>query len=155
MTTDRRELVLVRLLAILATVPPIQVVVRNRGELPAEKRPAIVLLDGDETARLNVAQSRGRLTAAPCFVDMTPEIFVVMDAREPPNALIGKDMNTLRIAIVRAIYADADLKTILSSNGEIRYGGTSTDMASGRSMEGQMHIRLVFTYPLLPSELGV
>ena len=96
MTTDRRELVLVRLLAILANVPPIQVVVRNRGELPADKRPAIVLLDADEVARLQASQSRGRLIAAPCLVDMTPEIYVVMDAREPPNELIGTDMNTMR-----------------------------------------------------------
>lgn len=154
MTTDRRELVLVRLMAILATVPPIQVVVRNRGELPADKRPAIVLLDADEVARLQATQSRGRLIAAPCLVDMTPEIYVVMDAREPPNDLIGTDMNTLRIRIVHAIYNDATLKNILSSNGDIRYAGTVTDMASGRSMEGQMHIRMTFTYPLLPSELG-
>lgn len=153
MTTDRREMVLVRLLAILA-VPPIQVVVRNRGELPADKRPAIVLLDADETARLQVSQSRGRLIAAPCLVDMTPEIYVVMDAREPPNDLIGTDMNKLRVDIVHAIYNDATLKTILSSNGDIRYAGTATDMASGRSMEGQMHIRMTFTYPLLPNELG-
>ena len=154
MTTDRRELVLVRLMAILANVPPIQVVVRNRGELPADKRPAIVLLDADETARMQVAQSRGRLVAAPCLVDMTPEIYVVMNLREPPNDLIGTDMNTMRVAIMRAIYADEDLKKILSSNGDIRYVGTVTDMASGRSMEGQMHIRIAFTYPLLPSELG-
>ena len=154
MTTDRRELVLVRLLAILATVPPIQVVVRNRGELPVDKRPAIILLDADETARLNVPQSRGRLIAAPCLVDMTPEIYVVMDLREPPNELIGKDMNAMRVKIVHAIYTDEDLKKILSSNGDIRYAGTATDMASGRSMEGQMHIRLTFTYPLIPSELN-
>lgn len=151
---DRRELVLVRLMAILAAVPTIQHVVRNRGELPADKRPAIVLLDADEVARLQVSQSRGRLIAAPCLVDMTPEIYVVMDAREPPNDLIGTDMDKLRVAIVYAIYNDANLKSILSANGDIRYVGTTTDMASGRSMEGQMHIRMSFTYPLLPNELA-
>lgn len=151
---DRREQVLVRLKTILEAVPGIQVVVRNRGELPADKRPAIVLLDADEVARLNVPQSRGRLIAAPCLVDMTPEIFVVMDAREPPNDLIGTDMNTMRVTIVHAVYSDQELKTILSANGDIRYAGTVTDMASGRSMEGQMHIRMTFTYPLIPSELA-
>jgi metal-dependent HD superfamily phosphatase/phosphodiesterase len=62
-------------------------------------------------------------------------------------------MNTMRMNVVRAIYDDDELKTILSTNGDIRYAGTVTDMASGRSMEGQMHIRVTFTYPLLPAEL--
>lgn len=151
--TDRRELILVRLAAILETVPTIVVVVRNRGELPADQRPAIALLDADETARPGVPQSRGRLTAVPCLVDMVPEIYVVMDPREPPNEAIGKDMNTLRVAIVKAIMFDAELAAILGGNGDIRFIGCQTDMASGRTMEGQMHIRMAFTYVLKPSEL--
>lgn len=151
--TDRRELILARLAAILETVPTVKVVVRNRGELPEDKRPAICLLDADETARPSVAQSRGRLIAVPCLVDMIPEIYVVMDAREPPNQNIGEDMNAMRIVIVKTIMGDAELISILGSNGDIRFIGLQTDMASGRSMEGQMHIRMAFTYVLKPSEL--
>lgn len=153
MSTDRRELVLARLIAILTAIPNVQAVVRNRGELPADKRPAIALLDADEVARPGVPQQRGRLIAAPNIVDMTPEIYVVMDPREPPNEKIGEDMNAMRVTIVKAIRFDQQLATILGGNGDIRYLGTQTDMASGRSMEGQMSIRMTFTYPLIPSEL--
>jgi hypothetical protein len=155
MTTDRRELVLTRLLEVLAAVPSIQVVVRNRGELPADKRPGIVLLDADEVARPSAPNARGRLIAQamPNVVDMTPEIYVVMDPRKQPNPSIGTDMNALRLVIIKAVQTDQALTDIVGSNGDIRYAGTQTDMASGRSMEGQMSIRMTFTYPLLPKEL--
>jgi hypothetical protein len=150
--TDRREQILARLLAILETVEGVNGAVRNRGELPASKRPAVILLDGDEIARSTPPQHRGRLTLAPNLVDLSPEIYVVMDQREPINEGIGEDMNTLRIAILKAIMSDSELATLLGANGDIQYNGCETDMASGRSMEGQMHLRMTFTYVLRTSE---
>src|ERR1700753_1714667 len=123
--TDRREQVLAALFLVLQSVASVKVVVRNRGELPAAIRPAVVLLDGNETARDSPPQERGRLTAAPNLVDMSPEIYVVMDQRETKNDRIG----------------------------ETKYLGCDTDMASGRSMEGQLFLRFTFTYVLKPSEL--
>jgi len=151
--TDRREQVLSALFTLLQAVDNVHVVVRNRGELPAAIRPAVVLLDGDETARDGVPQERGRLTAAPNLVDMSPEIYVVMDQREPKNERIGEDMNAMRMAILKAITTAAPLIAILGSNGDIKYNGCATDMASGRSMEGQLSLRFTFTYVLKPSEL--
>jgi hypothetical protein len=151
--TDRREQTLARLTVIMAEIPSIQAAVRNRGELPANKRPAIVVLDGDEVARESVAQQRGRLTLAPHLVDLTPEIFIVMDQREPHNVGIGEDLNALRIAVLKAIIADQELVGILGANGDIRYNGCNTDMATGRAMEGQMQLSITFTYALRPSEL--
>jgi len=151
--TDRREQVLSALFTVLQSVSGVKVAVRNRGELPPAIRPAVVLLDGDETARDGVPQERGRLTAAPNLVDMSPEIYVVMDQREPKNEHIGEDMNAMRMAILKAITTAAPLIAILGSNGDIKYGGCATDMASGRSMEGQLSLRFTFTYVLKPSEL--
>lgn len=151
--TDRREQVLAALFVILSAVTGVKVVVRNRGELPAAVRPAVVLLDGDESARDSVTNERGRLTAAPNLVDMSPEIYVVMDQREPKNERIGEDMNAMRMAILKAVMTDAPLIAILGSNGDIKYHGCDTDMASGRSMEGQLSLRFTFTYVLKPSEL--
>jgi hypothetical protein len=151
--TDRREEVLSRLLDILKSVSGVQVAVRNRGELPADKRPAIVLLDGDEVARGAVQQTRGRLTLAPNLIDLSPEIYVLMDAREPHNERIGEDMNAMRVLILTSIMKDTPLADVLGSNGDIQYNGCETDMASGRSMAGQMNIRMMFTYALRPSEL--
>ena len=152
--TDRRELILARLFAILQTIPSVQAVVRNRGELPDDKRPGIILFDAGEVARLQPPQqARGRLIRAATFVDMTPQIFVVMDQREPPNKNLGQDMNALRITIVRTIIYDPELETIIGGNGDIRYAGTTTDLTGDGSAEGQMNIRLTFTYVLKPSEL--
>jgi len=166
--TDRREQILQRLLAILtaiatswrndpsATIPsgiPVKEVVRSRGEMPPEKRPAIMLLDAGEVARPGVAQSRGRLTAGPQLVDMTPEIYVVMDLREPDNELLGEDLNAMRMVILKAIMFDGELATILGGNGSIRFAGAQTDLGEGRFMEGKMIIQMTFGYPLIPSEL--
>jgi hypothetical protein len=151
--TDRRELILLRLLDILKAMPGLAAVVRNRGELPTDMRPAAVLLDADEVGRPGAAQHRGHLIKAPQFVDMTPEIYVVMDQREPKNERIGEDMNAMRVAIIKAITGDTELQQLVSSNGDIRYAGVLTDMASGRSMEGQMRVRMTFTYLLRNSEL--
>jgi hypothetical protein len=150
--TDRREQILARLLVILESVGGVMVAVRNRGELPPAKRPAAILLDADEIARDPPPQNRGRLTLAPNLVDMSPELYVVMDQREPQNDSIGEDMNALRVAILKEIMSDDPLAALLGSNGDIQYNGCETDMASGRSLEGQMHIRLTFTYVLRPSE---
>ena len=150
---DRREAILARLLAILETVSGVQVAVRNRGDLPADKRPAVVILDGDEVARDQPPASRGQLTAAPSIIDLTPEIYVLMDLRGPANEGTGEDMNVLRRLILIAIMNDETLRELLGANGDITYIGCETDMASGRSLEGQMHLMLTFAYVLRPSEL--
>ena len=150
---DRREQILLRLLAILETVPGMKAVARDRGGLPPEKRPGLILLDADEEAGEPPHQGTGRLTLAPNLVTMVPEIYIVMDIREPPNEKIGEDMNALRVVILKSIFNDAPLQTLLGTNGSIRYLGCETDMASGRSMEGQMHIRTAYRYVLRPSEL--
>jgi hypothetical protein len=151
--TDRRELILQRLLVILSNTPTVQIVMRNRGELPPDKRPAIIMLDADEVTKLSHREQTGQLKSGPHLVDMTPEIYVVMDAREPENKLIGEDMNAMRVTIVKAIFGDPELPKIIGSYGQVRYAGCQTDMASGRSMEGQMNIQMTFTYALQPHEL--
>lgn len=150
---DRREQILLRLLAVLETIPGMKAVARNRGGLPVEKRPGLILLDADEDADEPPQQGTGRLTLAPNVVTMIPEIYVVMDMREPPNEKIGEEMNALRVTIIKTIFSDQPLQTLLGANGGIRYLGCETDMASGRSMEGQMHIRTAYRYVLRPSEL--
>jgi hypothetical protein len=141
------------LLAILKTIDGMEAVERNRGGLPPEKQPGLILLDADEEADEPVQQGSGRLTLAPSTVVMAPEIYVIMDQRDPPNERIGEDMDALRVMILKAIFADQPLQTLLGANGGIRYLGCETDMASGRSMQGQMHIRTAYRYVLRASEL--
>jgi hypothetical protein len=156
MATDKRELILLRLKAILETVADVPGgVFRNRGELDDAKRPAIILLDGDEvsTRSVSAANSRGSLTVPPQFVRMSPEIYIVLDARKPHNVLSGEDLNAFRVDILKKIFEDAELKTLLGTNGDIAYDGTTTDMKSGQSMEGQALIKTTYQYVLRPSEL--
>jgi hypothetical protein len=152
--TDRREQILQRLLAILVEVAPTNyVVARDRGELPPEKRPGITLLDANETAQLIHKQARGRFNAPPTKMEMTPQITLAMDTREPRNVNIGEDMNTQRVAILKAIFKDTQLADLMGSNGDMRLVGCTTDMIDGGTKEGQLVIQVGITYWLLPAEL--
>lgn len=150
--TDKREEILTRLFELLQTVPGVTTVARNRGELPEDLRPAITLLDGDEEADL-AAVAQGHMVQAPNIVTMRPEIYAVLQQREPKNENVGQDLNTFRKEILRVIIGDNNLKTLVGTNGLIFYEGCLTDLASGRSMQGQIQVRLAFRYVMKPSEL--
>lgn len=157
---DRRELILIRLLAILTTLAGangIRTICRNRGLLPEELRPAITLLDGDETVtstQINDGRGGRGLSAQPAMVIMRPEIFVVLDQRLPKNELIGEDLNAWRIRILTAVAADTQINTLLTNNGSLIYEGCLTDLATGRSMEGQLQMQFALTYPFKASEFA-
>ena len=69
-----------------------------------------------------------------------------------PEAL-GTAINILRARFVKAVLGDAELSSIVGTNGEIRYEGCATALARGRSMEGEMGVSFSFTYVLQPEEL--
>lgn len=149
---DRRELILTRLFECLQMITGVTTVVRNRGELPEDKRPAITMLDADEEAGPAAIQ-QGHMAMAPNLVVMRPEIYAVLQQREPKNENVGQDLNALRRSILQATINDATLKSLVGSNGLIIYEGCSTDLASGRSMQGQLQIKLAFRYVLNPTDL--
>lgn len=154
---DRRELILARLFVTLQTIDGLKTVCRNRGLLPEEMRPAITLLDGsEEVTSTQVVDGRGGrgLSAQPAKVTMRPEIFVVLDQRLPKNEGIGEDLNAWRIAILKAISADSQINTLLTNNGSLLYEGCLTDMATGRSMEGQLQMQFALSYPFLATEFA-
>jgi hypothetical protein len=149
---DRREQILNRLFDVLKTIPGVKQWVRNRAELPNEDRPAITQMDADETANPNAFQ-KGRIGVSPSLVTCTPEIYVVLDDRKPDNLNVGQDLNAFRVLIVKAVRDDATLKSLVGSNGEIRYNGCNTDLGRDRNLVGEMLISLSFVYPFIPSEL--
>lgn len=157
---DRRELILARLFAILTTLAGsngIKTICRNRGLLPEELRPAITLLDGDESMQSpQIVDGRGGrgLSAQPGKLVMRPEIFVVLDTRLPKNEGIGEDLNAWRIRILKAMSADTEINTLLTTNGSLLYEGCLTDLATGRSMEGQLQMQFALSYPLKESEFA-
>jgi hypothetical protein len=153
---DRREGILVRLFTVLQGVEGIIAAWRNRGELPDDKRPACVLLDGDETVSSQAPSGRGEpgLSAHPAMVVMRPEIFFLLEQREPKNVLSGEDLNAFRIKCLKAINDDTQLAGIVGTSGSILYEGCNSDFATGRGMTGQLQLRFAFAYPLKASEFA-
>jgi hypothetical protein len=144
---DKRELILSRLYDILALTEGVVEVVRNRGELPADKRPAILLLDGDEESQER-ARDRGRIGRSPNLVTLRPEVYVALDPAKPHNLVTGQRLNEFRGMILAAVLTDATLQDLVGTNGEVFYAGCITDLARGRSMEGEMGLVFAFTYVL-------
>lgn len=157
---DMREDILARLLAIGAGVSGIEQVARNRGLLTNEKRPAIVVLDGDETPRVSIDTSRIKgnfMLMAPQIVQLRPEIYILPKEKRPVNVdpasskNIGTEANELRIAYLTALWEDETLAMLLGSNGSIVYNGCETDLKSGSAMSGEIRLDLLINYLLMPS----
>lgn len=155
---DRRELILLRLLAILEgmiqSTPPLVVsVVRNQDLRKDEERPGLVLLDGDEFSSLSDNLKRGRRTGmAPQLITMSPQVFIVMNEQRPNRPTIGPDTNALRTKIINAVATDSQLATLYGANGSIYLNTVTTDMKSGGAVTGSMLLDFRITYPLIPNE---
>jgi hypothetical protein len=149
---DRREAILVRLLAIMGSIDDVETVARDRGLLDNDARPALVLLDGDEQERTpRVGRNvTGRQAMIPVMMTMRPQLFVVLKNKKPANEGQGPLLNTLRTAVITAIANDATLLTLVGSNGDIVYNGCETDMKSGSGLDGQARLDFSLTYPLDP-----
>jgi hypothetical protein len=155
---DRREQILLRLLAILngmvQSTPPIVVtVVRNQDLRKDEDRPGLVLLDGDEFNSLSDNAKRGRRSGmAPQLMTMSPQVFILMNEQRPSRETIGPDTNALRIKIVNAVSSDEQLAALYGANGSIYLNTVTTDMKSGGAVTGSMLLDFRITYPLIPNE---
>ena len=145
---DKREQILSRLLAVAQGIPGIAGAFRNKDEISDKTRPAIVILDADETA--DDADPVNRPTRAPRRIAMTPEIYLLLGAK-PEN--VGIDINALRATFIKSVLTDAGLLLIVGTNGDIRYEGCATSLARGRNMEGEMGISFSFAYTLRPEDL--
>lgn len=160
---DRRDLILKELEDALATMDPIILmtgepiatgnIVRNRNQLPAEKTPGIILLDADETRDLRFPQNQGRGgPPGSGMMIMRPEVYVVLDVRQPPNKNVGQDLDIARAAIIATVLKNKNLQLLTGSGGVISYDGCITDLARNRQMKGQMGLMFSLGYPFIPGE---
>jgi hypothetical protein len=134
----------------------VKTVVRNRGLIDNDKRPAIVILDGDEQPAILAPQSRtnSRHIFRPALVAMSPQIFIIMDELRPTGdklyngqlVNIGTSLNLRRDALVKVLVTDAPLANMLGPNGAIIYNGCETDLKSGGGLAGQMRIDFIIKY---------
>jgi len=144
---DKREQILVRLTAIAEGLSGVALAGRNDIGIAESKRPAIVILDGNEQAE----EPRSEKPRAPRRVVMSPQIFVM--ATKDAGSNVGSELNAIRAALVKAAATDATLKSLVGTNGEIQYQGCETGLARGRQVEGEMSVALSFAYILDPADL--
>ena len=159
MSEATRENILNRLLEIGKTVTGIEDAFRNRGFLKTDKRPCIVVLDGDETPRLSLdtRRLRGRVGfMAPQIVQMRPELYIIPEevrvtGVNESDVNVGTTINDIRSRYLQAIWTDAPLAAFVGSNGNMVYNGMSTDLKSGSTLSGQMRLDFIINYALIPT----
>lgn len=144
---DRREEILARLRIIIEDVPGVREVARNREDISAARRPAIILHDA--------AESSSGLNARPRFapndmIVLTPQIFILLGER---TEVVGSKISEFRDPLIKLIYTDAILKDLVSSQGDIHYTGCGLDTTQGENREARLEVSFEFTYPLKMAEL--
>jgi hypothetical protein len=144
---DRRETILARLAVVIAGIDGVSNG-RNRGDMSDDALPAIFLHDGIEAAEELAGLPRNAVAID--LVKLEPQIWIAATA---PAETIGAVINGLRARLVPAVLADADLKSAVGSNGQIRYVGCAITTEGGESREGLMEIKFSFRYVLAVSEL--
>lgn len=159
---DKREQILLRLLALLGTSEvrggeiDAAHVFRDRAQLGDTQDnmelPALVLLDGSETNL--TPQAKGDAVRV---MLLTPQIFVVLRPTENGlNEGVGALLSDFRCRIVRAVLRDGELQNLMGidqRSGYIEYRGAVTDMQTGNTCEGILLMEFAFAYTFNPAKL--
>lgn len=145
---DKRELILVRLLAIFAGIDGIEYAARNEDAGDDDRRPAIFMFDADEQA--DEGDPPARQPMSPRRIAMSPEVYVIVGGK-PED--VGTVVNGYRAAVVKAVLGDSELATLVGPNGHIRYEGAATALGKGRQMIAECTLVFTFHYVLRPDLL--
>lgn len=154
MSLRKRELILVRLEAVLKEQLGDSSVYRNRSDLEGMRRPCSILLDGTErtTGQLTRKSGRGPDIRVD-LMEMDPRIFLFLKRREERLAAErGPEMAQYYIQISEAVESDQELIQLVGSNGGIFYRGLDTDMQEGEAVQGMMLFRYAFQYVRDPKD---
>lgn len=157
--TDRREAILVQLLAIATAVPGVKTAARNRLAPSDAESPSIIIYDGDEQV-LDTSDTPGEIkrpASKPRIVPMAPTIEVLLGA-PPENA--GTLINAIRAYLIKTIIRDETLASLVVSDmgsppmaRGIHYLGCDFGAGLGRSLQADMILNFAFTYILNIDEL--
>ena len=136
-----------------------QSVFRNRAEIPTDKLPALVLLDGRESLKGGQpkSMSTGLLPGQipPQVYVLEPQVFIICKPRGTiENEGVGPELSTMRIKVLNAFLNDGDLGSLLGANGELSYLGHETDLQTGSTVLGQMQLNLQLSYVFDPKDLN-
>jgi hypothetical protein len=143
---DTRELILVRLLEVVATVPNLRSFQRNNIDWTDDQLPMGLVLDGDED--VVAGNDTSRPSNRPLLVEMTPEIQIGEQSDS-----IGSDLATFRAELIKRVLFDATLNELIGSNGKISYLGCVTVFNWLEKQYGVLQMRFTLKYALKPDEL--
>lgn len=161
---DVHEEILERLVTVIGTVTGITAVYRNRSELPAEKLPGAVVLDGSEDIRSNIG-GKSFVQMPPAVFTLKPYVYIVLQLRDDitNNTVggvsnpVGQELSSFRVKALNAVLNDETLLALCGPNGQIEYRGYATDMEPGQpigSLGAQIQLKFTFSYTLNPSDLS-
>jgi hypothetical protein len=85
-------------------------------------------------------------------MELTPGIMLLV--RSDTGAEGGALMSLFRGRLINAILSDTTLRGIVTTNGAIRYEGCNEVDPTPESKEPRLEINIVFTYPLILSDLA-
>lgn len=154
-----REDILVQLEVVLGGIAGITAVYRDRGEMPIEKLPAAILLDGSEILYSPVVPQKS-VRMPPAIFIMSPQIFIILAPRDDMtnttlngiSAPVGPELSAYRDKVMAAVTNDPTLVSLVTTTGQIVYRGCDTDMQSGSSMIGQLQMHFDFYYVQFPPQ---
>lgn len=136
-----REEILARIFAVIQALPGLAHVARNDVDIPESRLPAVVVIDGNETADEG-AFNRGRPPHGPNLIAMTPMVYVEASAEA---GAVGTVLNGIRESVLSALRSDATLLNLLHAK-DIRYEGCQVALESGKNTIGEMLIEFSLTY---------
>lgn len=143
---DVRELILARLVDVVATVPNLRTVQRNNVDWTEDQLPLGIVLDGDE--EVVAGNDTSRPSNRPLIVEMEPEIQI-----GEQSDTIGSDLTAFRLELMQRVLFDATLNALTGSNGKISYLGCVTVFNWMEKQYGTLQMRFSFKYALKPDDL--
>lgn len=148
---DKREAILVRLEELVAGVDGFTTTGRNHADLEDTDLPALVVIDGDETAEATGEGDRKQPGLRPRIMVMAPVITAVLIGK---REAMGPQAADLRARLVSAITDDATLQG-LCLNKRMSYEGMKSMPSKGaRGDIYAMSLVFTFTYVFRPQDLG-
>lgn len=147
---DIREQIIARLVTVCDGVTGIETAGRNLTDVPLMSRPA-TLINGGAEQMVSSPRPAARFSQVQ-LMELTPGIILLV--RSDTGAEGGSLMSLFRGRLVNAILSDATLRTLVTTNGSIRYEGCNEVDPTPESKEPRLEINIVFTYPLRLSDLA-
>jgi len=150
---DTRESILVRIKDIISTIASPDRTLRNTDEVSGRGGTYAILFDGDEAIDEENDTTRSSLgdpSVVQDFMVMSPAVELITGAETED---IGSELNTLRRQLLPLILLDAELVSLVGSNGQIRYMGCSVETQAGDNREGTITFDFRFKYVLRVADL--